>query len=413
MIFTLSVYAKVTLDKTKMYLKTMPIDYIAGGEDCTYDSWINKYEQKRQKYNIDTTSVKTKAIIGNIKEDYIEYDPQRDVKNISINLEKINKVRNQGDIIGLFVEKGKLYVAIEERKLSNKEIKYTRYPEDIPVLIRGIFESPDHCIWQTIDPPPSKYDMEKYGLVYYGGMVENTHIGMVMFESDRIMKCLSAGYDNRTGKPINIRGGYKSEWDFMSEISFDKQFIEGKEEWHRFWFTTKDTIVQYDPNSKIVKIVGNPLSVKTERMDMINGKLESTFDPDYSSCSYKWTKHFESNLLSYAKYYPVLYELYELSRWTALLNAIYETGFIFENIDLNNFPYVYTPVKTPILVVIKERTIEDTTETHIETITREISLTGGVGLEEVSLQQADLSQLKEQWLRQYENGSPKIMCICD
>jgi len=390
MIFTLSVHAKVTLDEAKMYLKTAPIDYITGGEDCTYDSWIDKYEQKRQNYNINTTSVKTKVIIGNIKGDYIEYDPQRDVKNISINLDKINKVRNQGDIIGLFVEKGKLYVAIEEKKLSNKEIKYTRYPEDIPVLIRGIFESPDHCIWQTIDPPPSKYDMEKYGLVYYGGMVENTHVGMVMFESDRIMKCLSAGYDNRTGKPINIRGGYKSEWDFMPEISFDKQFIEGGEEWHRFWFTTKDTIVQYDPNSKIVKIVGNPLSVKTERMDMINGKLESTFDPDYSSCSYKWTKHFESNLLS--------------SRWTALLNAIYETGFIFENIDLNNFPYVYTPVKTPMLVVIKERTIENTTETHIETMTRQISLTGGVGLEEVSLQQADF---------QYKNDSPKIVCICD
>jgi len=148
-------------------------------------------------------------------------------------------------------------------------------------------------------------------------------------------------------------------------------------------------------------------------MDMINGKLESTFDPDYSSCSYKWTKHFESNLLSYAKYYPVLYELHELSRWTALLNAIYETGFIFENIDLNNFPYVYTPVKTPMLVMIKERTIENTTETHIETMNRQISLTGGVGLEEVSLQQADLSQLKEQWLSQCKNGSSKVVCICD
>ena len=134
MIFSLSVYAKVTLDEIKMYLDNMPIDYIARGEDCTYDSWIDKYEQKRQDYKINTPSVKTKAIIGNIKEDYIEYDPLQDVKNISINLEKINKVRNQGDIIGMFIEKGKLYVAIEERKLSNKEIKFKRYPEDIAVV---------------------------------------------------------------------------------------------------------------------------------------------------------------------------------------------------------------------------------------------------------------------------------------
>ena len=407
----LSVYAKVTLDEIKMYLNNMPIDYIVRGEDCTYDSWIDKYEQKRQNYKINTPSVKTKAIIGNIQEDYIEYDPQQDVKNISINLEKINKVRNQGDIIGMFVEKGKLYVAIEEKKLSNKEIKYIRYPEDIAILIRGIFTSPDHCIWQTIDPPPNKNDIDKYGLVYYGGMVEDTHVGMVMFEADRVMKCLSGGYENRTGEPINIRGSYKSEWDYIPEITFDDQYSE--EEWHRYWFTTKDTIVQYDPDLKVVKIIGDPLSVKTERMEMINGKLESTFDPDYDSCSYKWTKHFESNLLSYAKYYPVLYELYELSRWTSLLNALYETGFIFDEILLHNFPYVSTPIKTPIIQVIKERTTENTTQTHIEITSRQISLTGGVGLEQVTLQKADLSELKEQWIAQNEKGDFKVACICD
>ena len=411
MIFSLSVYSKVTLDETKMYIKVQPLDYVSSGEDCTYYKWIDKYEQKRQNYKINTPSVKTKAIIGKMKENYIEYDPQRDVKNISINLDKINQVRNQGDIIGMFVEKGKLYVAIEEKKLSNKEIYYTRYPEDIAVLIRGIFASPDHCIWQTIDPPPNKNDMDKYGLVYYGGMVEDTHVGMVMFEADRVMKCLSGGYENRTGKPINIQSTYKSEWNYMPEITFDDQFSE--EEWHRYWFTTEDTIVRYDPDSKVVQIIDEPLSIKTERMEMIHGKLESTFDPDYDSCSYKWTKHFESNLLSYAKYYPVLYELDELSRWTSLLIALYETGFIFDEIHIDNFPYVPTPIKTSIIQVIKERTTENTTQTHIETTTRQISLTGGVGLEQVTLQKTDLSKLKEQWITQYKKGDFKVACICD
>jgi len=411
MIFSLSIYAKVTLDETKIYLKTAPIDYISRGEDCTYDSWVDEYEQKRQNYEINTPSVKTKAIIGNIKEDYIEYDPQQDIKKISINLEKINKVRNQGDIIGIFVEKGKLYVAIEEKKLSNKEIEYTRYPEDIAILMRGIFTSPDQCIWQTIDPPPNKNDIDKYGSVYYGGMVEDTHVGMVMFEADRVMKCLSGGYENRTGKPINIQDNYKSEWNYMPEITFDDQ--HSMEEWHRYWFTTEDTIVQYDPDLKVVKIIGNPLSVKTERMEMINGKLESTFDPDYDSCSYKWTKHFENNLLFYARYYPVLYELQELSRWTSLLNALYETGFIFDEILLNNFPYVSTPTKTPIIQIIKERNTENTTQTYTETTTRQISLTGGVGLEQVTLQKADLSEIKKQWISQNKEGNFKVACICD
>ena len=410
-IFLLTSYAKVTLDETKMFIKATPLNYITRGEDCTYNNWITKYEVKRKSYFPANLLIKSEIIDGKIKGEYVEYDPINDVKKVSINLEKINKIRAQGDIMGMFVERGKLYVVVEENSLLSKEIKHTKYPEDIAVLIRGLFDSPDNSIWQTIDPPINQFDQDKYGEVYYGGMVEDTHVGMVMFEADRIMKCLSGGYDNRTGKPINIQG-YKSEWDYLPPISVNDQLSE-EEEWHRYWFTTEDTIVQYDPNLKVVKIVGDPLSVKTERMEMIKGKLESTFKPDYNSPSYKWTNHFESNLLSYAKSYPVLYELHELSRWTALLNALYETGFIFENIDLSNFPYITTPVKTPVITIIKERTIENTTETHIETKTRQIYLTGGVGFEEVTLQRADLSQLKEKWLSQYENNSPKIMCICN
>jgi len=411
MIFPLSVHAAITRDETKMYIKEQPLNFINSGEDCTYYKWIDKYEQKRQNYVKNITSIETKAIIGNIKGEYIEYDPIRDVKNISLNLEKINQARDYGDITGMFFENGKLYVAIEDKKFSKKEINCSRYPEDIAVIIRGIFTSQDHCIWQTIDPPPNIADMEKYGLVYYGGMVEDTHVGMVMFEADRIMKCISGGYDNRTGKPLNIQGAYHSEWDYMPEISFDEQYSE--EEWHRYWFTTEDTIVQYDPDSKVVKIMSSPLSIKTERMEMIHGKLESTFDPDYNSRSYKWTKHFEANLLYYAKYYPVLYELHELSRWVSLFNALYETGFVFEEFNFNIFPKVATPIKTPVIQIIKERITEIETQTQVETSARQIILTGGVGLEQVTLQKSDLSTLKEQWIDQYKNGSYKVVCICD
>jgi len=411
MILSLSVHATITRDETKMYVKEQPFNFISSGEDCTYYKWIDKYEQKRQNYKAFRPIIVTKAIIGRIKGEYIEYDPQRDEKFIFINLEKIKQARKQGDVFGMFVDDGKIYVVIDSKKYSNKEVKYRRYPEDIAVIIRGIYNSPDHCIWQTIDPPPNIADIEKYGLVYYGGMVEDTHVGMVMFEADRIMKCISGGYDNRTGKPLNIQDAYHSEWDYMPEISFDEQYSE--EEWHRYWFTTEDTIVQYDPDSKAVRIISNPLSIKTERMEMIHGKLESTFDPVYNSCSYKWTKHFETNLLYYAKYYPVLYELLELSRWSSLFNALYETGFDFEEFNFNIFPKVATPIKTPVIQVIKERITENTTQTKVETRTRQIFLTGGVGLEQVALQEADLSTLKEQWISQYKKGNNNIVCICD
>ncbi len=66
-ILSLSVYAKVTLDETKIYLKTTPIDYIAKGEDYLYDSWNKIYIEKRRNYQTGTPSVKSKIIGGNIR----------------------------------------------------------------------------------------------------------------------------------------------------------------------------------------------------------------------------------------------------------------------------------------------------------------------------------------------------------
>jgi len=198
-------------------------------------------------------------------------------------------------------------------------------------------------------------------------------------------------------------------------MRLEESNFEELEEWHRYWFTTKDTIVQYDPIGKAVKLEGKPLSIKTERMEMIGGKLESTFDPDYDSSSYKWTRHFETNLDYYASYFPVLYEIQELSRWTALFTAIYETGFTFKEIAFKDkqFPYVLTPIKTPVISVVKEFTERYEKESYVETLTRQTILTGGVGFEEVTLKKADLSGFKNEWLKKYNEGSALIVCISE
>lgn len=399
-------FASYSMD-TKMYLEDKPIDFILTREDFYYDKWISIYMEKRDILKIGNSLMESEVIIGNKQEDYIEYNPLTDLRKISFNLNEINQIRERGNIVGMFLERGKIFVVVER-----SEVNFIKFPEDILVIIRGIYDSEDYCIWQTIDPPSNRADWERYGMVYYGGNVENTHVGMVMFESDRIMKCLSSGYDNRTGEKIDYLKAYNTEWDFMR---LEENDFEELEEWHRYWFTTKDTIVEYDPITKAVKLEGQPLSIKTERMEMIGGKLESTFNPDYDSSSYKWTRHFEINLNYYASYFSVLYEIQELSRWTALFTAIYETGFTFKEIIFKDkqFPYVLTPIKTPVISVVKEFTERYEKESYIETLTRQTILTGGVGLEEVTLKKADLSGFKNEWLKKYNEGSALIVCISE
>ena len=70
-------------------------------------------------------------------------------------------------------------------------------------------------------------------------------------------------------------------------------------------------------------------------------------------------------------------------------------------------------MKQDLYLIIKERNTKNTTQKHIETRIRHISLTGGVGLEQVTLQKADLSELKKQWISQNKEGSFKVVCICD
>lgn len=390
----------------KFYLQNKPINFISTGEDIIYRNWFEEYVSRRNITGVEKQIPQARIIIGDVKGDYIEYDPVSGTREVSIHFDKIKKIRDLGDLKGMFVENGKLYIVADERK-DNLQ----RFSEDIYVIIQGIFQSEDYCIWQTIDPPSNQLDWDKYGVVLYGGDVEDTHVGMVMFEADRIMKCLSSGYDNRTGTKITSVNGLRTEWDFFRE----EDLKEGEEEWHRYWYTTQNTTVQYDPMAKAVLLKDSPLTIETERMEMINGQLESTFDPDYNSSSYKWTRFFQTNLDYFAEYYPVLYEIQELARWTALFTALYETGFIVDEIDFDktNFPYTKTPSKTPVISIIQETTTENETREYIEVYTSQTILTGGVGLEQVSLQKSDLSDFKNEWLNRYKNGEQLVECIIE
>ncbi|MGD0613992.1 MAG: hypothetical protein ABSA69_00950 [Verrucomicrobiota bacterium] len=103
----------------------------------------------------------------------------------------------------------------------------------------------------------------------FGGRVENSKVGWVMEEADRVMKCLSVGTDNLTGAAyssattspaLNTIPGYSN---MVQRLTGSSQSVNV-----RFWFTPNQmTLQQYiDPNTGLASIVftNSTVSLNTE-----------------------------------------------------------------------------------------------------------------------------------------------------
>jgi len=431
-VFTFSgiINAEVIYDKTKFRVEDESRNYIKSGEDTYYNNWITNYKNKLRNKNkqleIYTNEYKNnidkwrnnkinipselrnemKVIVGNIKGDRIQYT-KNDIYNNELNLVKIKSIMEQGKINGMFVEEGKLFVTVKENSNDSSDLeKNNLLVNDIPLLFNSIYTSADYSIWQTIDPPKNSLDLDKYGIVRYGGAIENTHIGSVLFEADRVMKILANGYDNRTGEKIEDKDWYRSEWDYMPEIDVDSRSTE--EEWHRYWFTIDKNAISVDPENKAVKISGDVLQIKTEKMEMVNGQLERSLQESTNDSQNKWVEHFNKNLDRYKKDYPVLKELEVLSRWSALLLALRESGIVFENIEIENIPTQKTPTKTSVIKIIKERKLKEETNNQVKTKKKSIILIGGVGFNEIETTITNLKDYKNRYLNIYNNNDLKV-----
>ena len=385
---------------TRAYLKA----FANMRADAQIQNWRIKDFQKATQH----LTVPSTLILANRTPTGFTYDPDTDKKTGAFHLVHLSAARGNGNIQSIFIHNGQVYLAVDGQKPMRDE---HRYPEDIIALMRGLFQSPDHTLWLSIDPPTDPEERQRYGIVRYGGLLENTHAGMVMFESDRLMKCLSSGYDNRTGKPLKSGSFQRTEWDYMEPIDIDGD-QECKHEWHRFWFTIRDARVEFDSKNRIVRLVENPLEIRTERMDMVDGELRSSFEQRMNDPSSMWARHFTSKLPEYAQYFPVLKQLIELSRWAALLLALREMGVLIKDIETSGLPTLDSPTQTRVITSGKVREVVTETESNgtktIRTLEARRSISGGVGLSKVQLVPGDLSDYKQGLVAQYSKGNPNV-----
>ncbi len=195
----------------------------------------------------------------------------------------------------------------------------------------------------TIDPISDK-DTEKWMNVIHGEGTNNTYVGWVLYEADRIMKNYGLGKDNKTKKKIYSRvPGYR---DFHAIGAVLGQ------RWERYWIVPASMKRTRGTTSELT-MLDVPLKLMTEKMEWDGTKLVTARNPRPSKGATAYTKWFTSQYNKIAKEVKLLppkhfgfekpVAIYEELRRIALISGIAET-LRDQNVPFPAWMYDY-PVK--------------------------------------------------------------------
>ncbi|MGB2862116.1 MAG: DUF6531 domain-containing protein, partial [Sedimentisphaerales bacterium] len=197
-----------------------------------------------------------------------------------------------------------------------------------------------------------------------------THFGWVMFEADRLSKCLALGKDNVTLEDIvcNVPG-YKSLVQRRREAVV---FTEGESS-IRFWFQPETIKVVPSPDGKSMMFAEAGIELLTESKYLSGG--QDSGDPDAEAFAAHFNEHFDE----FATEFPVFEDLRQLAKIVGIVKWIVENNIPIDLSIVDNYKTAVwdTPMVTPVTSV---------TETWTEyfpdyTSTRTLTLTGGVSFQ--------------------------------
>lgn len=214
-------------------------------------------------------------------------------------------------------------------------------------------------------------------IVSYLGGTAGTLYGAIMFEADRLMKCLSIGKDNQTQKPFNAAvPGFQD----LFQMSWDNGARSANHSWHRFWFVIDRVEIKKSPLTQALTFGDVRLKVLTE-MELSCSANRVRVDPNDQA----FALHLTTNYEAYAREFPILARLRELAKISALAkflvnqNVPLDVGSLFDAPPVK----VATPETTPSII--------RTGSTLDGNITRHRQMSGGVDMDQYPIVSADTS----------------------
>jgi hypothetical protein len=236
--------------------------------------------------------------------------------------------------------------------------------EDVAVTLRAAFLERE-AVGMTIDENPDDKEGPWMFVKFFAG-THDTHIGQVMFESDRLMKSLGQGADSITKEPLT--SGVPA---ILTQAEFSERLDPrgGAERWSRFWMNLstgrtssgrlgdKPGLALSDDKS-YVWFANHRIYVDTEEMlDPGRGSRLRSTGGRQSRSSKAFADALTDHYDELAQRFPVFGELKELSKLVVLAEWIHEhhPGAIDPVLVLSRFDSgVRTPDRTPTLATTRQ-----------------------------------------------------------
>jgi len=165
--------------------------------------------------------------------------------------------------------------------------------DDVVTIFRSVYihgEGPS----VTIDPNPVNPENSAM-IIRHGKGTEDTYVGWVLYEADRLMKGYTQGVDNKTEKSVESKvPGYA---DVLETIYFggaDPRKEQKEGIWERFWIVPAEAR-RFEGMRKELTLFDVPLKVKTQKMKWIGGELVDDKQGTSSSGATAFTNWFTKN----------------------------------------------------------------------------------------------------------------------
>jgi RHS repeat-associated protein len=249
-------------------------------------------------------------------------------------------IGNLGEIKGaMYDEKSGRLILIGNRRASALPPMRAEY---LGAALRAVYGDNPHEPGMTIDPDPQDPHASLMHVLFFGG-TENTRLGWVMFEADRLMKGYSIGRDNVTRAAVQSRvPGYRS---VTSMGLADPQPDRGL--WSRFWLIPEPVTARVSGDGRAIELDPIRMRVKTETMRWAGNQLVSAGGIKDVHAE-NFARHFTEHYADYEKESAIYSELRQVTAAVALAKWMKESEIPLDRnlAGLMRKPYP-TPSRTP------------------------------------------------------------------
>ena len=232
--------------------------------------------------------------------------------------------------------------------------------DDLSVAVNSVYSSQDPGVSIGTEASPYPGWMK----VRYDGDTIDTAFGKVMFDADRLLKCLDMGFDNVTHQSVSSSvSGYQN----MITRELYGDFTTGTYS-ERKWFKPKD--MKLTKNTTGDAMVFSEVSMELLTETTFGGG--TTYNPESEAFASHFTQHYDE----FANEFPVLKELKRLGKITSVVKWIRDNNIPLDMSFLNDYQIEYVPCEryTPEITVTGTRSWTEGNHQYSRTVT----LKGGV-----------------------------------